>query len=126
MPSKTNQTPTKKTKKTPEQKRWIRKRLIIIFASLLTIALLIDITPFGGNIRFYAKWAECGQRPVQEDNSFSFGARIRSYMEPATFEPIRFGLPTYYCTPLEAEEAGLSASRHNRDFPNLEKQKLTH
>ena len=118
MPSKTNQTPTKKTKKTPEQKRWIRKRLIIIFASLLTVALLIDITPFGGNIRFYAKWIECGQKPVAEDN---FLSRVPSYKEPDSFLPMRLSQPDYYCTPLEAEKAGLSADSQRHYYPHLDK-----
>lgn len=120
MPSKTNQTPTKKTKKTPEQKRWIRKRLIIISLCILISLLILDLLPTGGNMRLWAKWIECGQRPVEE---FGRLGGANHYKYPATFEIARFGIRTYYCTPLEAEKAGLSANEHYYEYPHLEKLK---
>lgn len=45
-------------------------------------------------------------------------------VEPAGFEPLRFRIPDYYCTPLDAEKAGLSASSDRYVFPELDKAKL--
>lgn len=90
----------------------INIRIAIVVAIPL---ILFDLTPFGGNLRFYAKWLECGNRPVQ----------VASWNGIAWYEqsPI-FSVPrtqVWYCTPIEAERAGYSASQNNWDFPNLVK-----
>ena len=120
MPSKTNQTPTKKSKRTPEQKRWIRKRLIIISLCILIPILILDLLPTGGNMRLWAKWIECGQKPVAEDVGLGV---VPSYEEPESFLLMRLSQPDYYCTPLEAEKAGLSANEDYYEYPHLDKLK---
>lgn len=91
-----------KSKKTNMTKK--RKILLIIGISLIGLLLLYDLSPFGGNIRFYATWVACGQRPVEGHEDFS--GREKYYWESASFSPIRFGQPKYFCTPNEAEQAG--------------------
>lgn len=99
---------------------WVTRHKIVV-AAIVTIIILIsiDISPFGGNLRFYSKWIECGRKPVAENISISFGAKPRSYIEPPSFVPLRFGQPTYFCTPLEAEKAGYSANPNQYEFPHL-------
>lgn len=42
------------------------------------------------------------------------------YFEPSSFDVFP-GKYDYYCSPIEAERAGYSASKDERSFPNLEK-----
>lgn len=110
-----------KKQKQPTSIFWTKRKLVIT-VSLLLLFVLFDISPFGGNVRFYSKWAACAQKPVASRVGFNMG-RPLSYEEPAAFEPIRYGLPRYFCTPLEAEKAGYSANPNSYEFPNLDKQK---
>lgn len=93
-----------------------KQRVLIYLAVFSFIWLLFDVF-YGGNIPFYAKWLECGQRPLE--------ARGAGYLNDgaAHYEPGKNGLPirsdTLFCTPLEAERAGYSANKNTYDFPNL-------
>lgn len=96
-----------------------RNRVVII-GVLLALVLAFDLTPFGGNIRFYAKWVECGQKPVGTRGSGFLNAGAVHYVEPPV---LALGRPydKYFCTPLEAEQAGYSANPHTYEFPHITK-----
>lgn len=91
-----------KSKKTNMTKK--RKILLIIGISLIGLLLLYDLSPLGGNIRFYVTWIACGQRPLEGYGGFENGRKY--YWETESFKPIRFGQPEYFCTSSEAEQAG--------------------
>lgn len=92
-----------------------RKQLLIAGAVIILAVLLYDLSPFGGNIRFYVKWAQCGSRPVETAGL----PGINWYQEAPIYAPIR--TQVWYCTPLEAEQAGYSASATTWTFPHLHK-----
>ena len=96
-----------------------RKQILIawiIRIVFLAVALtLVDLTPLGGNIRYYSKWVQCGSQPVQVQ---SWGGK--AWYEATHPYPSMFRSTGRYCTPIEAERAGYSASRYERSFPNLE------
>lgn len=101
---------------------WIKqhKTGIIVLISLFMAIILFDISPLGGNIRFYSKWVECGQKPVAANLEWSVGGGTPpNYGTPPTFSLMRLS-PEYFCTPLEAEQAGYSASADRYYFPHLE------
>lgn len=83
----------------------IKKKLLIALLLVVSLVVLFDASPFGGNYRFYSKWLSCGQRPVKFRTAP--GAGIAWYEETKSFEPLRLGYETYYCTPSEASAAGL-------------------
>lgn len=99
-------------------KRFIGWSIVII----LLLVVIIDLTPFGGNIKFYAKWIECGQKPVALVSSRYMNSGPRYYFTPLSFEPIRYTSPNYLCSPLDAEKAGYSASPTGYEFPHLYKR----
>lgn len=92
------------------------KRLLFALSLALVVVILWDLTPVGGNIRFYKKWAECGSQPVQVQ---SWGGK--AWYEATNPYPSMFRSIGRYCTAIEAERAGYSASRYELSFPNLEK-----
>lgn len=92
------------------------KRLFFALSLALVVLILWDLSPVGGNIRFYRKWAECGSQPIQVQ---SWGGK--AWYEATNPYPSMFRSTGRYCTPIEAERAGYSASRYERSFPNLEK-----
>lgn len=97
-------------------------RNIIIVVSVFVFAIVYDVA-IGGNIRFYSKWAECGQEPVPTMGSgWRFTDGVPHYYDPPRFSLLRPSIE-YFCTPLEAEEAGYSASPNRYDFPHLEKNR---
>lgn len=93
-----------------------RKRNQIAAIAIVAVIILFDLSPFGGNIRFYLKWLECGARPVQVASWAGFAW----YEESPLFNFPR--TQVWYCTPLEAERAGYSASKHSREFPHLKEK----
>jgi hypothetical protein len=95
------------------QHRWIW----IVLSVVLLVAF--DLSPFGGNIRFYSTWINCGQKPVVLTTAP--GAGISWYKEAKVIEPVRFLYQKYYCTPFEAERAGLSASPDHYEYKYLNK-----
>lgn len=113
MASKTPSLPAK-------QNTLLRHKYAVIIAVIL-ILLAFDLSPFGGNIRFYSKWVECGQKPVATRGSGYMNAGAIHYIEPS---PLPGFHPTlgYFCTPLEAERAGYSANPDTYSFPHLQKE----
>lgn len=97
---------------------WKQYRWVIIVVVLLAVIVAFDLSPIGGNTRFYSKWVECGQKPVASDVSLNVGAHPPSYTIPPNIAVIRLS-PTYFCTPLEAEQAGYSANSDRYEFPHL-------
>lgn len=111
---------------TPEQtKVWKKHRnrvITTIFLVFLIIFILVDtLSPIGGQIRFYAKWIECGQLPYEQRGSGYFNEKSPHYVRSSLGTIIRTH-KTYYCTPKEAEMAGYSASSHEAVFPHLTEQ----
>ncbi len=92
-------------------------RRLITVVLVLTGILLFDLSPFGGNIRFYSTWIECGQKPVQ--TATTPGAGIHWYVQSKSFEPGRYGYVNYFCTALEAEQAGFSANKNQYELPEM-------
>ncbi len=90
------------------------KKLIIALV-MIGVVILFDLTPLGGNIRFYTKWLTCGSRPV-EVNSLP---GIAWYEESPVFQ-LAFRNQSWYCTPIEAERAGYSASSNNHTYPHMD------
>ena len=94
-----------------------KTELKVALVVFLVLWLIFDISGFGGNIRFYAKWIECGRKPVV--SGFSYKGPIH-YVEAEVFKPVRLS-PRQFCTPLEAEQAGYSADPTVYDFPHIKK-----
>lgn len=97
------------------------KRVIAIVAVVtLVVCILIDLSPLGGNMKFYVKWIQCGEKPV-----IAFGPGFRKglpgYYEQQPAVSISRGYGPFFCTPLEAEQAGYSADPNSRSFPHLNK-----
>lgn len=90
----------------------------IIVTTLIIIGVLLvnDLFFFGGNIRFYSKWVECGHKPLEGRGGYGTG--IQWYEESSTIAFVRN--QTWFCTPLEAEQAGYSASEHQWSTPHLD------
>lgn len=111
---------SKSTKASNKQSTsWSRSyKLLIIVVSLILLIFLYDLSPLGGNIRFYSKWLECGQRPVATAGSGFLNAGAPHYYSPQIVSLMR-GSPEYFCTPLEAEKAGYSANPDRYEFPHL-------
>lgn len=101
-----------------------RKAHLIVTAAVILAAVLVafELSPFGGNVRFYAKWAECGSKPIAGGGELALGQEVISYKESPAFQPLRFIQPEYFCTPLEAELAGYSANPNSYEFPNIDSQ----
>ena len=100
-----------------------RRAHLIVTAVTIMVAFLVafELSPFGGNAPFYAKWIECGQKPVATAVSGYLNSGAVHYYEPSSFPGLH---PTidYFCTPLEAELAGYSANPNTYEFPNINKQ----
>lgn len=95
-----------------------KKRFLIFIAIYIILLFVVEISPFGGTIRYYAIWHRCGQQPVKTEGSGFFNANAAWYYLPAKID-IFPGQQDYFCTPIEAEREGYSASREQYDFPHL-------
>lgn len=113
------QKPVQKTKSAGRKPRNPLKIVIICGVIVLALVLVDTLTFVGGNIRFYVKWAECGERPYY--GYTPFGSYISRYEPGPVFTLFRQG-ETFYCNPLEAEKAGISASSERYEFPILDAQ----
>lgn len=87
-----------------DNKTAIKHIVIIIILFLLGVAVLVD-TVIGGNIRFYAKWIECGQKPIQLDEGIAY-KRSKQYMISPAAVDVNRGNQSYVCTEDEARERG--------------------
>ncbi|PID33522.1 hypothetical protein CR969_00275 [Candidatus Saccharibacteria bacterium] len=120
-------------KPTPKQvaafKKHRNKVLATVFASILLIILVLDFVPVLGQRVFistahmYYKWIECGRKPVvtfRPYGGFDYYAEPKSLIHSS---PTMSGSPDIFCTPLEAERAGYSASDVDLEIPHLEKER---
>lgn len=89
---------------------------------MFTVIVLVDVaTPFGGSLHFYREWVRCGNRPYYADGLL--GGHISYYRKASAVGFLRGNDTKYYCTPIEAEKAGISANPHSYDYPELDKLK---
>ena len=95
--------------------------LLTVVIALLIFIILLDLTPLGGNWKLYANWIRCGQKPVATNLEWEVAGSVPSYGEPPLIDLLRGS--DYYCTPLEAEKAGYSASSMQYQFPALEAER---
>lgn len=93
------------------------KKIISSFIGAVIILIILDLTPLGGNIYYYSKWASCGQRPLGVTGSAHING-VDHYIKVPDFALLRFTAP-YFCSPREAEMAGYSADPRVYDFPHL-------
>lgn len=99
-------------KRDTSKKDYFIRRLLPI-AAIICALILFDISPLGGNIRFYTKWVECKQKPLQTASAPGI-----AWYEESPFIGIARG-SLWFCTPLEAEQAGYSASPKYYTFPHI-------
>ena len=97
-----------------------KTELKVALVVFLVLWLIFDISGFGGNIRFYAKWIECGDKPYIANPTWRMAGAPMYYGKADTFSLIR-GSRDMFCTPLEAEQAGYSANPNVYDFPHIKK-----
>ena len=102
----------KKSRFTQKQINWF------VISGFLVLAIVSYDFYIPGNIRFYAKWVTCGERPVGSRGSGLFNVGVPHY-EKVQLLRVFHGHMGYYCSPLEAERAGYSANPEVFDFPNL-------
>lgn len=96
-------------------------KILVIAILILVSIVIVDIkTPFGGNLLFYSKWIQCGERPYRKTGLP--GAGLQAYEKAPIILPWRGMGQDYYCTALEAEKDGLSSDPHVFSFPELEKE----
>ena len=107
--------------RTKTSKWWISLIIIAVAGMVLSVDLY---TPIGGNIRFYSKWAECGNRPY-EGHILPIASR-GYYVQSPAIGIFRDYVQHYYCTPHEAELDGLSASYERYEFPHLSSEERSH
>lgn len=105
--------------KNNDTRKLIQKwRIYTLTAVVLLLMALYDLSIVGGNnIRLYAKWANCGRWPVETVGNLA--GEVPSYRYAKAAGLLLRGGVKYYCTPLEAEKAGYSASPNQYEFPNL-------
>ena len=101
-----------KSKFTKKQKTWI-----IITGVFLALVLTYDFY-VADNIRFYANWVRCGQRPVGTAGKGFLGSGVPHYIDQPLISGLRYVID-YKCSPLEAERAGYSANPDFYDYPHL-------
>lgn len=97
-----------------------RKQLVLcVVIVLISMFLFMEMVGWSGQIQFYSKWIECGQKPLRAKGSGYFNAGAVHYVETPA---INLWMPAgkYFCTPLEAEQAGYSANPDVYDFPHIE------
>lgn len=106
-----------------DQGRFMRPRkktFLFLSAILLSVFLVMELIGWSGQIQFYSKWIECGQKPLRAKGSGFMNAGAIHYAEMPS---VNVWMPAgeYFCTPLEAERAGYSSSPNQYEFPHLEK-----
>lgn len=91
----------------------------VILVAILLLILANDLFLFGGNIEFYSKWMTCGQRPVVAKGSGYLNQHTLHYVETPSLALFRGAGSVYFCTPLQAEQAGFSANPDRYEFHHL-------
>lgn len=107
--------------RTDSVKKIKKRRTIIAVCAVVAMLILFDLSPFGGNVRFYATWIGCGQKPVATAGSGLMNVGAIHYYEPSSLPGFHSTI-AYFCTPLEAEQAGYSANPNQYDFPHLQQK----
>lgn len=107
-----------KESNTKVRKRSRFTRGAYIIGVVLVVCLIVDLVGVGGNIRFYAKWIECGQKPVEIQGSGFFNSGVSHYLETAS-TPRLLRNPNQFCSAFEAEQYGYSSNPNYYDFPEL-------
>jgi len=97
-------------------KRW---GIVTLVVGILATIIVLELLQMGGNTRFYTTWLYCEQKPVAAE-SLNARGNVIYYYEPSSWPGIH-AAGSYYCTPLEAETAGYSASPTQYEFPNLQR-----
>lgn len=115
-----NKKPTKNKITTEQQLQalrtpWAKKRITVIALVLFLLWLISDIF-IGGNVRFYGKWLECGQKPVV--SGITYETLVPYYEETSTLPSVRLNR-RQFCSPHQAELNGYSANKNQYDFPHL-------
>ena len=109
-----------KTQESPKERRAYLARLAVLWVLYIgVLAVLFDVSPVGGNnIQYYVKVIQCGRVPQV---SMYPTSGIKWYAEARhTFRIGELGGDTYFCTPLEAEQAGYSAEPSRFVQPHME------
>lgn len=75
---------------------------VLALVIVLSVAILLDLSPVGGNYRMYAAWVRCGHKPVMGSEFIG----VKDYNTPPFYDPVRLDVREYFCTPEEAEAAG--------------------
>ena len=102
---------TKQPRLTQKQFNWL-----IVSGFLVILVLLYDFY-VADNIRFYANWVRCGQRPVGTAGKGFLGSGVPHYIDQPLISGFR-DVIDYECSPLEAERAGYSADPDKYRFPH--------
>ena len=95
------------------------KVAVIVVAIVVGLVVLLDLTPFGGTIKYYSTWMRCGHKPVVILGSGYWNSGVSHYVTPPDIN-IFPGNPSYFCTAFDAEKHGYSANPKEYDFPVLE------
>lgn len=95
-----------------------KKGMALSVLGALAVLVLADLTPLGGNLRFYSKWIQCGSRPVYTQKGAFATAGVPNYVYAPNLGFFRGSMP-YYCSATDAERDGYSANDKYYDFPNL-------
>lgn len=103
--------------KRKSQKRSLLKSPVVVTGIVFVISLILIDLVAGGSLRLYATWAACGQKPVQGHVGKSM---FRYYTVPGNLSDGDILMSNkYFCSPLEAEKEGYSASSLGKYMPNL-------
>lgn len=105
-------------KKHESKHHGVMKTILITFVILMGLAILFDLTPFGGTMKYYSAWNRCGHMPVVTGGSGYWNSGASHYYTPPAVN-IFPGMQTYFCTAFDAEKHGYSANPKVYDFPVL-------
>ena len=105
-----------------QQNKSRRKKYWLIPLAVIFLFLLFFEIKYNNHFTFYQKWIECGSKPLATSGVGFLGEGAVYYYEPPAFSIISpADYAGYYCTPLEAEQDGISANSDRYEFPHLEK-----
>lgn len=95
-----------------------RRRKAIIICCTAVVLVLVDVySVFGGQIKFYTMWIQCGTKPVEIH--VNLGGHIEYHRLSPSFSLYRGNQKPYFCNAKEAELAGYSAVDDRYYFPLL-------
>ncbi|MDO4773577.1 MAG: hypothetical protein Q4A37_00395 [Candidatus Saccharibacteria bacterium] len=94
---------------------WLRRITVVLVVLFVIVFAMLEVSGFGGQIRFYTKWIECGRKPLQSGLLFK---NIAYYEQSPSVNFLRFS-PDYFCSEREAELKGYSARSLSHYYPHL-------